>query len=106
MDAVFPKTPPVLDCALNWITHRSCGQSVLVVIEGEGSYGAGLAQRVADAELVVVEPSAMPATQRRGVGKTDALNAVRIARSTRRGCGRRSGCIRFDHGRRSTRVSS
>ena len=31
--------------------------------------------------LLVVEPSAMPAAQRRGVGKTDALDAVRIARS-------------------------
>ena len=79
--AVFPNTPPGLDRALIWITHRIGGQSVLVVIEGVGSYGAGLAQRVADTGLLVAEPSAMPAAQRRGVGKTDALDAVRIARS-------------------------
>src|SRR5271155_2429699 len=42
--AVFPNTPPGLDRALIWITHRIGGQSVLVVIEGVGSYGAGLAQ--------------------------------------------------------------
>jgi transposase len=79
--SVFPNTPPGLDRALNWITHRIGGRPALVVIEGVGSYGAGLAQRVADAGLVVVEPSAMPASQCRGLGKTDALDAVRIARS-------------------------
>src|ERR1700722_14099716 len=79
--AVFPNGPPGLDRALNWITHRIGGQSALVVIEGVGSYGAGLAQRVSDAGLLVAEPSAMPAAARRGVAKTDALDAVRIARS-------------------------
>lgn len=80
-EAVFPNTPPGLDRALNWITQRIGEHSGLIVIEGVGSYGAGLAQRVGDAGLLVVEPSAMPAAQRRGVGKTDALDAVRIARS-------------------------
>jgi transposase len=79
--SVFPNTPPGLDRALTWITHRIDEQSALIVIEGVGSYGAGLAQRVADAGLLVAEPSAMPAAQRRGVGKTDALDSVRIARS-------------------------
>ena len=79
--AVFPNTPPGLDRALTWISHRIGSQPALIVIEGVGSYGAGLAQRVSDAGLLVVEPSAMPAAQRRGVGKTDALDAVRIARS-------------------------
>ena len=77
--AVFPNTPPGLDRALTWISHRIGSQPALIVIEGVGSYGAGLAQRVSDAGLLVVEPSAMPAAQRRGVGKTDALDAVRIA---------------------------
>lgn len=31
--------------------------------------------------MLVAEPSPMPAAERRGVGKTDALDAVRIARS-------------------------
>ncbi len=79
--SVFPNTPPGLDRALNWIAHRICGQSVLVVIEGVGSCAAGLAQRVSDAGLLIAEPSAMPAAQRRGVGTTNALDAVRIARS-------------------------
>lgn len=77
--AVFPNTRQGLDRALNWISRRIGEQSTLVVIEGVGSYGAGLAQRVTDAGLLVAEPSAMPAAQRRGVGKTDALDAVRIA---------------------------
>jgi transposase len=79
--SVFPNTAPGLDRALTWIAHRTAEQQALIVIEGVGSYGAGLAQRVADAGLLVAEPSAMPAAQRRGVGKTDALDAVRVARS-------------------------
>ncbi|ETZ38604.1 transposase IS116/IS110/IS902 family protein [Mycobacterium intracellulare MIN_052511_1280] len=45
------------------------------------SYPAGLAERVSNGGLPVAEPSVMPAAQCRGVGKTDALDAVRIARS-------------------------
>ncbi|QSE86355.1 hypothetical protein [Rhodococcus koreensis] len=55
--------------------------ATLVVIEGVGSYGAGLAERVLGSGLAVVEPAAMPAAHRRGIGKTDSLDAVRIARS-------------------------
>jgi hypothetical protein len=65
-------------------SRRPCSRTrcrALVVIEGVGSYGAGLAERVSGGGLPVAEPSAMPAAQRRGVGKTDALDAVRIARS-------------------------
>jgi transposase len=79
--SVFPTTPSGLDRALTWITRRVGNDSVLVVIEGIGSYGAGLAERIGDAGLLVAEPAAMPAGQRRGVGKTDALDAVPIARS-------------------------
>ena len=79
--SVFPNTPLGLDRALTWIISRIDGQSALVVIEGVGSYGAGLADRVTAGGLLVAEPSAMPAAERRGVGKTDALDAVRIARS-------------------------
>jgi transposase len=79
--AVFPNTAPGLDRALTWIIGRIDGQTALVVIEGVGSYGAGLADRVAAGGLLVAEPSAMAAAERRGVGKTDALDAVRIARS-------------------------
>ena len=80
-EAVFPNSPPGLDRALRWITGKINGESALIVVEGVGSYGAGLAQRAAAAGLLVAEPSPMPAAERRGVGKTDALDAVRIARS-------------------------
>lgn len=80
-EAVFPNTPAGLDRASAWMARRTDRQPVLVVIEGVGSFGAGLADRVARAGLLVAEPSAMTAASRRGVGKTDALDAVRIARS-------------------------
>jgi transposase len=80
-EAVFPNTPPGLDRARGWIARKTAEQSALVVIEGVGSYGAGLAQRVTDAGMLVAEPSEMAASARRGVGKTDSLDAVRIARS-------------------------
>ena len=79
--ALFPNSPAGLDRALTWITRGIDAQSALVVIEGVGSYGAGLAERVTSSGLLVAEPAAMAAAQRRGVGKNDALDAVRIARS-------------------------
>lgn len=79
--SVFPNTPAALDRASTWIIGRIDGQSALVLIEGVGSYGAGLADRVSAGALLVAEPSAIPATERRGVDKTDALDAARIARS-------------------------
>lgn len=80
-EAVFPNTVAGWGRAWYWMNRRIDGQSALVVIEGVGSYGAGLAERVSTGGLLVAEPSAMPAAQRRGGGKTDALDAVRIARS-------------------------
>lgn len=79
--AVFPNCPAGCDRALGWTSRGVAGQSALVVIEGVGSYGAGLARRATDVGLLVAEPAAMAPGQRRGVGKTDALDAVRIARS-------------------------
>jgi transposase len=80
-EAVFPNSPAGLARASTWITRRIDGQLALVVIEGVGSYGAGLADRVGNAGLLVAEPSVMPTAGHRGIGKTDALDAVRIARS-------------------------
>ncbi|TCN53375.1 transposase [Rhodococcus sp. SMB37] len=77
----FPANPAGLDRARAWITRRAASRPSLVVVEGIGSYGAGLADRVLAAGLPVVEPAAMAAADRRGVGKTDALDSVRIARS-------------------------
>ncbi len=79
--AVFPTSPAGLDRACTWILRGINEKPTLVVIEGAGSFGAGLAGRVTRSGLSIAEPAAMPAAQRRGVGKTDALDAVRIARS-------------------------
>ncbi|MDI9909615.1 transposase [Rhodococcus sp. IEGM 1406] len=56
-------------------------QPSLVVVEGIGSYGAGLSDRVLLAGFPVAELSTMGSADRRGVGKTDDLDAARIARS-------------------------
>lgn len=61
--------------------RRAGERKLLVVVEGTGSYSAVLTEQLVEAAVVVVEAAAMPAIHRRGVGKTDALDAVRIARS-------------------------
>jgi len=53
----------------------------LTVVEGVGSYGAILTDELlADGRRVVESPTISRA-ESRGVGKTDTLDAVRIARS-------------------------
>lgn len=79
--ASFPASPAGLDRARTWIAHRAGQQAALVVIEGIGSYGAGLSDRVLTAGFPLAEPSVMGSADRRGVGKTDDLDAARIARS-------------------------
>ena len=49
--AVFSTTPSGLDRALTWITRHVDEHAALVVIEGVGSYGAGLTGRVVNAGL-------------------------------------------------------
>jgi hypothetical protein len=53
----------------------------LVVIEGTGSFGAIVTERLMAAGRTVVEAARMPAGDRRGKGKSDELDAVRIARA-------------------------
>jgi transposase len=79
--ASFPASTAGLDRTRAWVARRAGERATLVVIEGIGSCGAGLAERLLDAGLPVVEPSSMAAADRRGIGKTDELDAVRIARS-------------------------
>jgi len=74
----FPTSPAGLARAVTWITKRANGPT-LVVIEGAGSYGAGLARRVAVAGLQVVEPGEIP--PRGAAGKDDLKDAIRIARA-------------------------
>jgi transposase len=72
----FPTTPAGLSRAVTWITRRD--PRALLVTQGIGSYGAGLAKGAARGGLDVVEAPSMP--KRRG-GKGDEVDARRIARS-------------------------
>jgi transposase len=79
--AAFPANQPGMVRALAWITRRCADRPVLLVVEGTGSYGAILTDHLLTAGLPVVEAASMPASSRRGVGKSDDLDAVRIARA-------------------------
>ena len=80
--SVFPTTAAGLSRAVAWMGLGSSGLAdVLIVIEGVGSYGAGLARRCQDAGYRVVESFPTPARERRGRGKSDEIDAELIARS-------------------------
>ncbi len=53
-----------------------------IVVEGTGSFGAIVTERLQRAGLSV-EAARMPAGDRRGIGKNDELDATRIARAVR-----------------------
>ena len=76
---VFPGTTAGLSRAYGRITRRVADELTLVVVEGTGSYGAILTDRLGGAQLKVVEAAKMPANDRRGTGKSDVLDAVRVA---------------------------
>lgn len=64
------------------VVHDPVGEaSVLVVVEGTGSYKAILAERLELAGYRVVEAARVPAGGQRGVGKSDTLDAARITRA-------------------------
>lgn len=78
----FPATPAGVNRAVSWAARRAAlADDVLIVVEGVGSYGAGVARAFTGAGYRVVEAQAQPASERRGTGKSDALDAMRIARS-------------------------
>ncbi|TQO20644.1 transposase [Rhodoglobus vestalii] len=73
----FPNTAAGRSRAIAWAGRRTGGVAdALWVIEGAGSYGAQLAGNVADTGSRVVEAARMG---RRGIGKSDPLDARRIA---------------------------
>jgi transposase len=81
-DAQFPATAAGLTRAVSWVARRTSGDlDVLWVIEGVGTYGARLARAAADAGYAVVEAARMSARANRGVGKSDPLDARRIAQA-------------------------
>lgn len=80
--ATFPATEAAMSRALNRVGRRTGGDlGALVVIEGIGSYGAQVARAAEQAGYQVVEAPATDTAARRGVGKSDELDAQLIARS-------------------------
>lgn len=76
----FPATNAGMDRAIAWVARRTSGDlATLWVIEGIGTYGARLAHNATDARYQVVEAPRMNARANRGVGKSDPLDARRIA---------------------------
>jgi transposase len=63
------------------MARRTAGAATRIVIEGTGSFGATLTEQLVAAGQAVVEAARMPAGDRRGKGKSDELDAVRIARA-------------------------
>src|SRR5512132_385373 len=60
---------------LAWIVDHAPGPRVVVLIEGTGSFGVGLARAVAAAGLTVIECEQPGRKQRRGKGKSDPIDA-------------------------------
>lgn len=79
--AEFPTSPAGLSRAQGWMQQRTDGRATLIVIEGTGSFGAIVTERLQRAGMSVVEAARMPASDRRGTGKNDDLDATRIARA-------------------------
>src|SRR5215207_2954532 len=62
----FPTSAAGLRRALTWIRNRTQDQACLVVVEGTGSYGAGLAEHFTQGGIVVAEAPTIPAARHRG----------------------------------------
>lgn len=78
----FPATAAGMGRALSWAGRHSGGDlDALWVIEGVGTYGSKLARIVAETGYLVAEAPRMNARSRRGLGKSDPLDAQAIARA-------------------------
>lgn len=76
----FPTTGAGINRAIAWVARLTCADlAALWVIEGAASYGALLAGAVGAAGYPVVEAARMDARTHHGVGKSDSLDAHRIA---------------------------
>ncbi|MEW1981447.1 IS110 family transposase [Citricoccus sp. NPDC079358] len=79
----FPTTAAGIKRAMAWVARRTDADAdTLWVIEGAASYGAILAGTVAAHGYPVAEAPRMDAKNRRGVGKSDAMDAHQIAAAT------------------------
>lgn len=76
----FPTTPHGIARAIGWVGRLTGGDAeALWAIEGVASYGAKLARTVVESGYEVVEAPRMSAKARRGIGKSDPLDAHAIA---------------------------
>jgi transposase len=76
----FPTSAAGINRAISWVARRTGADAdTLRAIEGAATYGAILAGTVASHGYPVAEAPRMDARKRRGVGKSDALDARRIA---------------------------
>lgn len=76
----FPTTAAGINRAITWVARRTDGNAdTLWVIEGAASYGAILAGTVAAHGFPVAEAPRMDAKKNRGIGKSDSLDAHRMA---------------------------
>ncbi|MFT4084267.1 MAG: IS110 family transposase [Nocardioides sp.] len=76
----FPTTDAGLNRAIAWAARRTGGDlDTLWVIEGIATYGARLASTVTRAGYEIVEAARMDARAHRDTGKSDPLDARRIA---------------------------
>lgn len=81
-EAPFPATAAGLSRAVAWVARRTGADlDSLWVVEGIGTYGARLARAVTDAGYAVAEAARMNPRDHRGVGKSDPLDARRIAQA-------------------------
>src|SRR5450830_1031152 len=76
----FPATSAGMARAVAWAARRTGGDlATLWVIEGVATYGARLARTAAGSGYQVVEAARMNAPARHALGKSDPLDAHRIA---------------------------
>jgi len=76
----FPTSQNGLVRAVSWVERHS-PPTRLLVVEGVGSYGALLAEQAINAGIEVVEAGVISKADKRGRGKTDQFDSVRIAKS-------------------------
>lgn len=80
--AQFPTTDAGMGRAVSWATRHTNGEmATLWVVEGVATYGAQLASEAKRAGFEVVEEARMDARARRGTGKSDLIDARRVAAS-------------------------
>jgi transposase len=79
-DGQFPTTAAGIARAIEWVARRTGGDlAALWVVECAATFGAQLAKAVAATGYQVAEAARMSAKANRGLGKSDPLDARRIA---------------------------